>query len=44
MINLMNLRAEEELKAVLDNFAAQNKALEEIYREISALKTKMEKA
>jgi hypothetical protein len=39
----MNLRAEEEFKAVLDNFAAQNKALEEIYRELFAMKTKMEK-
>ena len=38
---LMNLRSEEELKAVLDNFAAQNKALEEIYYELSALKSKM---
>jgi uncharacterized membrane protein len=41
---LMNLRAEEELKAVLDNFAAQNKALEEIYRELIALKTEMKKS
>jgi len=41
---LMNLRAEEESKAVLDNFAAQNRALEEIYRELLALKSKMEKA
>jgi hypothetical protein len=40
----MNLRAEEESKAVLDNFAAQNRALEEIYRELLALKSKMEKA
>jgi len=39
---LMNLRSEEELKAVLDNFAAQNRALEEIYRELSALKCKMD--
>jgi len=39
---LMNLRSEEELKAVLDNFAAQNKALEEIYYELSALKSKMD--
>jgi len=41
---LMNLRAEEESKAVLDNFAAQNRALEEMYRELIALKSKMEKA
>jgi uncharacterized membrane protein len=41
---LMNLRAEQESKAALDNFAAQNKALEEIYREILALKSKIEKA
>ena len=40
---LMNLRAEEESKALLDNFAAQNRALEEIYREILALKSKTEK-
>ena len=39
---LMNIRAEEESKAVLDNFAAQNRALEEIYRELLALKSKME--
>jgi uncharacterized membrane protein len=41
---LMNLRAEEESKAVLDNFAAQNRALEEIYVELLALKSKMKKA
>ncbi|MGB4698283.1 MAG: DUF1003 domain-containing protein [Methanothrix sp.] len=40
---LMNLRAEEESKALLDNFAAQNRALEEIYRELLALKSKTEK-
>ena len=40
---LMNLRAEEESKAVLDNFAAQNRALEEIYEELSAIKSKIEK-
>ena len=40
---LMNLREEQESKAALDNFAAQNKALEEIYREILSLKSKMEK-
>ena len=39
---LMNLRAEEESKAVLDNFAAQNRALEEIYEELSAIKSKIE--
>jgi uncharacterized membrane protein len=39
---LMNLRAEEEIKAVLDNFAAQNRALEEIYEELSAIKSKIE--
>lgn len=40
---LMNLRAEEELHAVLDNFAAQNKALEEIYQELFDLRNKIEK-
>jgi uncharacterized membrane protein len=40
---LINLRAEEESKAVLDNFAAQNRALEEIYEELSAIKSKIEK-
>ena len=40
---LMNLRAEEEIKAVLDNFAAQNRALEEIYEELSAIRSKIEK-
>ena len=40
---LMNLRAEEESKAVLDNFAAQNRALEEIYEQLSAIKSKIEK-
>jgi hypothetical protein len=40
----MNLREEQESKAALDNFAAQNKALEEIYRELIALRGKMEKA
>ena len=39
---LMNLLAEEESKAVLDNFAAQNMALEEIYEELSAIKSKIE--
>ncbi len=39
---LMNLLSEEEHKAVLDNFAAQNKALEEIYEELFALKGKIE--
>lgn len=39
---LMNLRAEEESKAVLDNFAAQNRALQEIYEELSAIKSKIE--
>lgn len=38
---LMNLRAEEESKAVLDNFAAQNRALQEIYEELSAIKSKI---
>ena len=40
---LTNLLAEKELKAVLDNFAAQNKALEEIYQELFALRNKIEK-
>ena len=39
---LMNLRAEEESKAVLDNFAAQNRALQEIYEELSAIRSKIE--
>lgn len=40
---LINLQAEEEHKAVLDNFAAQNKALEAIYEELYALKSRIEK-
>jgi len=39
---LMNLRAEEESKAVLDNFAAQNRALEEIYEQLSVIRSKIE--
>ena len=39
---LINLRTEEESKAVLDNFAAQNRALEEIYEELSAIRSKIE--
>ncbi|MBP7069739.1 MAG: DUF1003 domain-containing protein [Methanothrix sp.] len=39
---LMNLRAEEESKAVLENFAAQNKALQEIYEELSAMRSRIE--
>jgi len=34
---LIHLQAEKESRVVLDNFAAQNKALEEIYEELSAL-------
>jgi hypothetical protein len=30
----MNLRAEEESRAVLENLAAQDKALQEIYQEL----------
>lgn len=40
---IMNLRAENESKAALDNFAAQNKALEEIYHEILALRQEIER-
>jgi uncharacterized membrane protein len=40
---LMNLRAENETKALLDNFVAQNKALEQIYDEILAIKLEMKK-
>ncbi len=36
---LINLQAELEHRAVLDNFAAQNKALEAIYEELHALKS-----
>ena len=39
---LMNLLSEEEHKAVLDNFVAQNKALEAIYEEIYALKSRID--
>ena len=39
---LINLRTEEESKAVLDNFAAQNRALQEIYEELSAIRSKIE--
>jgi uncharacterized membrane protein len=35
---LMNLRAEEESRAVLENLAAQDKALQEIYRELLELR------
>ena len=35
---LMNLRAEEESKAVLENLAAQDKALEVIYQELLELR------
>jgi uncharacterized membrane protein len=31
---LMDLRTEEEIRAVLENLAAQDKALEEIYKEL----------
>ena len=40
---LIHLQAEKESRVVLDNFAAQNKALEEIYEEISALRCKIDK-
>ena len=39
---LINLRTEEESKAVLDNFAAQNRALEEIYEQLSVIRSKIE--
>lgn len=35
---LMNLRAEEESRAVLENLAAQDKALQEIYQELLELR------
>ena len=35
---LMNLRAEEESRAVLENLAAQDKALEVIYQELQELR------
>jgi uncharacterized membrane protein len=35
---LMNLRAEEESRAALENLAAQDKALQEIYRELLELR------
>jgi uncharacterized membrane protein len=34
----MNLRAEEESRAVLENLASQDKALQEIYRELLELR------
>lgn len=40
---LIHLQAEKESRVVLDNFAAQNKALEEIYEELSALRCKIDK-
>lgn len=41
---LMNLRAEEESRAVLENLAAQDKALEEIYRELLELRKETARA
>jgi uncharacterized membrane protein len=40
---LIHLQAETESRVVLDNFAAQNRALEEIYEELSALRCKIDK-
>jgi uncharacterized membrane protein len=41
---LMNLRAEEESRAVLENLAAQDKALQEIYRELLELRKEAAKS
>jgi uncharacterized membrane protein len=41
---LMNLRAEEESRAVLENLAAQDKALQEIYRELLELRKETAKS
>ena len=40
---LMNLRAEEESRAVLENLAAQDKALEKIYQELMELRKEIGK-
>lgn len=40
---LIHLQAEEERKVVLENFAAQNRALEDIYEELSAMRCKIDK-
>jgi uncharacterized membrane protein len=40
---LTNLRAEVESRAVLDNLAAQDKALQEIYQEIIALRGELDR-
>jgi|GEM_PF-183876 len=40
---LINLQAENEHRAVLDNFVAQNKALEAIYEELYALKSRIDR-
>jgi len=40
---LMNLRAEEESRAALQNLAAQDKALEEIYQELLDLRKEIGK-
>lgn len=39
---LLNLQTENEHRAVLDNFVAQNKALEAIYEELHALKCRID--
>jgi uncharacterized membrane protein len=41
---LMNLRAEEESRAVLENLAAQDKALQAIYQELLELKKETAKS
>jgi uncharacterized membrane protein len=40
---LMNLRAEEESRAVLENLVAQDKALEKIYQELLELRKEIDK-
>lgn len=40
---LASLRAEVESRAVLDNLAAQDKALQEIYQEIIALRSELDR-
>jgi uncharacterized membrane protein len=41
---LMNLRSEEETRAVLEHLAAQNKAFEEIYQKLLEIKREMAKS
>jgi uncharacterized membrane protein len=42
--HLMNLRAEEETRAVLEHLAAQDNAFEEIYQELLEMRSEMAKS